>query len=333
MTAPTTATVKREITYLEAIREALIEEMERDEHVFLIGEDIGEYGGAFGVTRGLLEKFGPQRVIDTPISESGFTGAAAGAAMMGFRPVVEFQFIDFISSAFNMILNMIGSNRYRWRQGVPIVFRGPSGGGVHAGPFHSQNPEMYFAHMPGIKVVQPATAEDAKGLLKAAIRDPDPVLFLEHKALYRRVKGVMPEGDHVVPIGKAAVRRAGRDLTIFTYGAMLYVALEAADVLAADGIEAEIVDLRTIYPLDTLAIVESVRRTNKAIVLHEDQRFGGLAGEICAVIMEESFEHLDAPVIRITAPDTPTPFAPVLENAFRPSRDLVVRTARKLHAY
>jgi len=277
--------------------------MQRDERVFLLGEDIGVYGGAFKVTDGLIQEFGEGRVIDTPIAETAIVGAAVGAAMMGLRPVAEMQFIDFISCAFDMITNFAAKSRYRTGVGVPLVIRGPSGGGVHGGPFHSQNPEAYFAHTPGLKVVQPATAYDAKGLIKAAIRDDDPVLFFEHKFLYRRIKEELPAGDWIVPIGKAAVRREGRDLSVITYGAMVWIALEAAKTLEAEGIDVEIVDLRTLFPLDENTVLESVSKTNKAILLHEATRTGGIGAEIAAVLSERCFEYLDGPLVRVTAPD------------------------------
>jgi 2-oxoisovalerate dehydrogenase E1 component beta subunit len=322
-----------EVTYLEAIRQAMWEEMERDDRVFILGEDIGVYGGAFKLTEGFLEKFGPERVLDTPISEEGFTGVAIGAAYMGFRPIVEFQFIDFIANAFNMITNFAAKSRYRWGAGVPLVLRGPSGGGVRGGPFHSQNPEMYFVHTPGLKVVAPSTAYDAKGLLKAAIRDPDPVLYLEHKFLYRRIKEELPAEDFVVPIGKAAVRRPGRDIVLVTYGAMTYVALEAARSLSDEGIELEVLDLRSLLPLDKETLLESVRRVSKVLILHEDTRTGGLGGEIAALIAEEAFDDLDGPIVRVTAPDTPVPYSATLEDAFLPQPADVVEAARRLAAY
>jgi len=320
-------------SYLEAIRAAMREEMERDERVFLLGEDIGLYGGAFKVTDGLHEQFGDDRVIDTPISEAGIAGAAIGAAMMGMRPVVEMQFIDFISCCFNMLTNFAAKNRYRWGAGVPMVVRGPCGGGVHAGPFHSQNVEAYFVHTPGLKVVEPATAYDAKGLLKAAIRDDDPVLFFEHKFLYRRIKEELPTDDYVVPIGKAAIRREGTDLSIITYGAMVHMAVEAAEQLAADGASVEVLDLRSLLPYDRDAILETVAKTNKVILLHEATRTGGFAGELAAFISEEGFEWLDGPLIRITAPDTPVPYSPPLEDHWMPKGADVVRAARKLLDY
>ena len=324
---------KGQTTYVDAIREGLREEMARDERVFLIGEDIGVYGGAFKVTDGLVGEFGEERVIDTPISETAIVGAAVGAAMMGMRPVAEMQFIDFISCAFDMITNFAAKSRYRTGVGVPLVIRGPSGGGVHGGPFHSQNPEAYFAHTPGLKVVQPATAYDAKGLIKAAIRDDDPVLFFEHKFLYRRIKEELPTEDYVVPIGKAAVRRPGRDLTIVTYGAMLWTALEAAKTLEAEGIDAEVVDLRTLFPMDEETVLDSVAKTNKAILLHEATRTGGIGAEIAAVLSERCFEYLDGPLVRVTAPDTPVPYSPPLEEAFLPNAEKVCRAARALAAY
>ena len=322
-----------EITYLEAIREALDEEMARDPNVFLMGEDIGAYGGAFKVTDGLLAKFGEDRVIDTPISEAGFIGAAAGAAHRGMRPVCELQFIDFISCAYDILTNYVATARYRAFLGCPMVVRGPSGGYVRGGPFHSQNPEAAFIHTPGLKVVYPATAEDAKGLMKAAIRDDDCVLFFEHKYLYRRIKGVMPPGDHVVPIGKARVARAGTDVSIITYAATVWKALEAAEQLAAEGLSVEVIDLRTLAPLDDEAIMATVRKTHKVLVLHEDTRTGGMAGEITARINESCFEWLDAPVLRVTAADVPLPFAPSLEDYVLPQVADVLAACRRLAAY
>jgi 2-oxoisovalerate dehydrogenase E1 component beta subunit len=320
-------------TYLEAIRQGLWEEMESDPSVFCIGEDIGIYGGAFKVTDGFVHHFGTQRVIDTPIAESAIVGAAFGAALTGLRPVAEFQFMDFIGCAFNQIVNMVAKSHYRWGAPAPLVLRGPCGGGVHGGPFHSQNPEMHFVHTPGMKVVAPATPSDAKGLIKSAIRDNNPVLFLEHKFLYRRIKEDVPENGNVVPIGKARVHREGRDLSIITYAAMVHTAQEAADILAKDGIDVEILDLRTLCPLDREAITQTVKKTNKVILLHEDTRTGGLAGELAAIINEEAFDDLDGPIVRITALDTPVPFSPPLEHFFLPKVEDVVREARKLHSY
>ena len=327
------APAKGQTTYVDAIREGLREEMQRDERVFLLGEDIGVYGGAFKVTDGLISEFGEERVIDTPIAETAIVGAAVGAAMMGMRPVAEMQFIDFISCAFDMITNFAAKSRYRTGVGVPLVIRGPSGGGVHGGPFHSQNPEAYFAHTPGLKIVQPATAYDAKGLIKAAIRDDDPVLFFEHKFLYRRIKEELPTEDYVVPIGKAAVRRTGRDLSVITYGAMVWTSLEAAKTLEAEGIDVEVVDLRTLFPMDEEAILASVAKTNKAILLHEATRTGGIGAEIAAVLSERCFEYLDGPLVRVTAPDTPVPYSPPLEEAFLPNAEKLCKVARALAGY
>lgn len=323
-----------EITYLEAIREALVEEMARDENVFCMGEDIGAYGGAFKVTEGLLDRFGERRVIDTPISEAGFVGAAAGAAHMGMRPVVELQFIDFISCAYDMLTNYVATARYRAFLPCPMVVRGPSGGYVRGGPFHSQNPEAAFLHTPGLKIVYPATAEDAKGLMKAAIRDEDCVLFFEHKYLYRRIKGVMPGGDHVVPIGKARTAREGTDLSIITYAATVHKALEAAERLQAeDGLSVEVIDLRSLLPMDDDAIVATVRKTHRVLIVHEDTRTGGIAGEITARINERCFEWLDAPVLRVTAHDVPLPYAPALEDFVLPQVSDIVTVARHLARY
>ncbi len=320
-------------TYLEAIREGLWEEMERDPTVFLIGEDIGVYGGAFKITAGMLEHFGERRVIDTPISESAIVGASIGAGLMGLRPVAEMQFSDFMSCAYDQITNFAAKCRYRWGAGVPIVIRAPSGGGIHGGPFHSQNPEIAYVHTPGLKVIAPATAYDAKGLIKSAIRDDDPVIFFEHKALYRRVKEDLPEAEYTVPIGKARIFREGRDLTIVTYGAMVHVAAEAAASLAGEGIEIEVVDLRTLLPLDTETVLNSVKKTSKALLLHEDTRTGGLAGELTALISENIFEYLDGPVLRVTAPDSPVPYSPPLEEAFLPNTAKVIEKARWLARY
>ncbi len=320
-------------TYLEAIRQALWEEMERDPRVFLMGEDVGEYGGAFKLTTGFVDHFGPERVIDTPIVESGLVGAAAGAALMGQRPIVEMQFIDFIANAFDQLVNFVAKNHWRWGQPMPLVVRGPSGGGVRGGPFHSQNPEGWFHHVPGLKIVQPATAYDAKGLLKAAIRDPDPVLYLEHKLLYRRVKEELPSDDYEVPIGKASVRRAGRDLTIVTYGAMVQRSLEAGERLAENGIEAEVIDLRTLLPLDEATLVESVSRTSKAVIVHEDTRTGGLGAEISACLAESAFEYLDGPVLRVAAKDCGVPYSAPLEDAFLPQVEDILNACDQLAAY
>jgi 2-oxoisovalerate dehydrogenase E1 component beta subunit len=320
-------------TYLEAIREGLWEEMERDENVFCIGEDIGEYGGAFKVTAGFLERFGAKRVVDTPISEAAIVGASIGASLMGLRPVAEMQFADFITCGFDQIVNFAAKCRYRWNAPVPIVVRSPSGGGIHGGPFHSQNPEMWFVRTPGLKVVCPATAYDAKGLIKSAVRDNDPVLYFEHKGLYRKIKEDLPAEEYTVPIGKARVAREGRDLSIITYGAMVWTALEAADKLAEEGVSIEVIDLRTLVPLDREAICASVRKTSKVLLLHEDTKTGGMAGELAATITENVFEYLDGPIVRVTAPDTPIPYSPPLEEAFLPNVEKVVEKARWLYRY
>jgi pyruvate/2-oxoglutarate/acetoin dehydrogenase E1 component len=333
VSAPATGPAGPEITYLEAIREALFEEMARDPAVFCLGEDIGAYGGAFKVTEGLLARFGEQRVIDSPISEIAIVGAAAGAAHMGLRPVVEMQFIDFIANAYDMLTNYVATARYRAFLPCPMVVRGPSGGYVRGGPFHSQNPEAGFLHTPGLKIVYPATAADAKGLMKAAIRDEDCVLFFEHKYLYRRVKDVMPAGDHVVPIGQARLAREGRDVSIVTYAATVWKALEAAEQLAAEGISVEVLDLRTLAPLDEEAIYRTVRKTNRLLIVHEDTRTGGIAGEITARVSETCFEWLDAPVLRVTAADIPLPYAPPLEDYVLPQTADIVRVVRRLAAY
>ncbi len=323
-----------QVTYIEAIRQALWEEMERDPRVFLIGEDIGEYGGAFKLTEGFVERFGATRVIDTPIAESGIVGVATGAAMWGQRPVAEMQFIDFIANAFDQLVNFAAKNHWRWGVPVPLVVRGPAGGGVRGGPYQSQCPEGWFFHVPGLKIVQPATAHDAKGLLKAAIRDPNPVLYLEHKFLYRRLKEDLPDGDWIVPLGEAAVRRPGSDLTLVTYGAMVHKCLQAAAELEKAGIEAEVIDLRTLAPLDTATIAGSVRRTSKLVIVHEDTRTGGIGAEIAARVSDSEFEHLDGPIRRVCAKDAPgVPFSGPLEDAYLPRTQDIVQTCRELAAY
>ena len=323
-----------ETTYLEAIREALFEEMDRDPNVFCLGEDIGAYGGAFKVTDGLAARFGDARVIDTPISEAAIVGAAAGAAHMGMRPVCEMQFIDFISCGYDMLTNYVATARYRAMLGCPMVVRGPSGGYVRGGPFHSQNPEAAFLHTPGLKIVYPATAADAKGLLKSAIRDDDCVLYFEHKYLYRRIKETLPTGDHLVPIGKARVAREGKDVSIITYAATVWKALEAADQLQKqDGVSVEVIDLRTLLPMDDEAIVATVKKTNRALIVHEDTRTGGVAGEITSRINELAFEWLDAPVLRITAADVPLPYSPPLEDYVLPQTADIIAGVRRLAQY
>ncbi len=324
-----------EVTYLEALRQGLLEEMERDEEVLLLGEDVGKYGGAFKVTEGFQDRFGESRVIDTPISEAAIVGAAAGAAHMGMRPVVEMQFMDFIACAYDILTNYVATARYRAGLSTPIVVRGPSGGYVRGGPFHSQNPEAGFFHTPGLKLVCPATARDAKGLIKAAIRDDDPVIYFEHKYLYRRIKEDLPEGEDIItPIGRARVANAGTDLTIVTWSAMVWKALEAVEIIEKeDGASVEVLDLRTLLPMDDEAILASVRKTNKVLIVHEDTRTGGVAGEITARINEKAFEWLDGPIMRVTAHDTPVPYAAPLEDFVLPQTEDLVKAARWLLAY
>ncbi len=326
----------KKVTYLEAISQAIREEMRRDEAVFLLGEDVGTYGGAFKVSAGLLEEFGPERVVDTPMAEAAIIGSAVGAALMGMRPIAEMQFIDFIASGFDQIINM--ASKMYWRVGmpVPMVIRGPSGGGTKGGPFHSTSPEAWFFHTPGIKVVVPATPYDAKGLLKAAVRDNNPVLYLEHKLLYRlpELREELPQEDYVVPLGKAIIRRDGEDMTILTYGAMVHQCLKVARVLEEeDNVEAEVVDLRSLAPLDRESIQESVKRTNKVLIVHEDTLTGGIGAELSAILAEDLFEYLDGPITRVAAPDVPFPYAPPLEDAYLPNAEKILTAARKLAAY
>ena len=319
-------------TYVEGIHQALSEEMERDESVVLMGQDIGVFEGAFRITRGLFDRW-PERVLDTPIAESGTLGIAIGAAILGYRPVVEMQFADFVSCGFNQIVNVAAKLFYRWRVPCPIVVRLPSGGGVGAGPFHSQNPEGWFAHVAGLKIVCPATAADAKALLKAAIRDPNPVLFFEHKFLYRRIKEELPPAEVVGRLGEARVARPGRDLTLVGYGASTWTALEVAAALAADGVEAEVIDLRTLVPFDEETVLASVKKTGRAIVVHEDQLTGGFGGEVAARIADAAFSWLDAPVRRVGYPDRPSPYAKVLERQLLPDKEKVLAVAREVLAY
>ena len=321
------------LTYLEAIRQGMEEEMVRDSRVFILGEDVGNYGGAFRLTQGFLEKFGPQRIIDTPVSETGLIGAAIGASLFGMRPIAELQFIDFIACGFNQIVNYAAKSRYRWGGGVPIVIRGPAGAGVHGGPFHSQSPESYFLNVPGLKIVVPATPTDAKGLMIAAIRDPDPVIFLEHKFLYRRLKEDVPEGDYTTPIGEARVAREGEDVSIITYGAMVHASLEAADLVAGEGLSVEILDLRTLLPMDRKRILETVKKTGRALIVHEPTKTGGPGGEIAAIIGEHAFEHLDAPIVRVAPPDIPVPYSPPLEEFFLPNAAKIADAIRALAEY
>ena len=332
-TRPTTNEAMAEMTYLQAISDGLRGEMRRDKRVFVIGEDVGVYGGAFKVTLGFQEEFGAWRVIDSPLSETAIVAGCTGAAIMGMRPVAEMQFADFISCAWDHLVTVAAKQRYRAGTPVPIVVRLPSGGGFSGGPFHSQNPESSFAHIPGLKVVCPATPEDAKGLLITAIEDPNPVLYFEHKHLYRRIKAEVPEERYTVPFGKARVHREGDDITVVTWGAMVYTADDAAKELESDGVSVEILDLRTIVPWDKKAVLESAQKTSKVLVLHEDTRTGGFGGEIAATIAEEAFEHLDAPIKRIAAPDTPVPFSPPLEKAFIPQVEDVAAGLRELAEY
>jgi len=324
----------RTLTYIAAISEALREEMRRDPNVLLLGEDIGgSFGGAFKVTKGFEEEFGPRRIINTPLAELGFVGAASGMALMGLRPVVEMQFADFISSAFDSIVQFAATAHYRWGGAVPWVIRAPADGGIRSGPFHSQNPEAWFVHTPGLKVVAPGTPADAKGLLIAAIRDNNPVIYFESKPLYRSLKGYVPPGDYCVPLGVAHTARPGADLSIITYGAMLQEALAAADQLAGEGVSAEVLDLRTLKPLDVDAILQTARKTGKVLVAHAANRLAGIGAEVAALVAEEAFEGLDAPVRRIGSLDTPIPFSPPLEEAHRPNAVRIAEAARELAAY
>ena len=320
-------------TYLQAISDGLRQEMRRDKRVFLIGEDIGVYGGAFKVTQGFQEEFGPWRVIDAPLSETAIVGGCTGAALMGMRPVAEMQFADFVSCAWDHLVTVAAKQHYRAGTAVPIVVRLPSGGGFSGGPFHSQNPESTFAHVPGLKCVCPATPYDAKGLIASAIEDPNPVLFFEHKHLYRRVKDEVPDERYTVPIGKARIHRQGTDVTLVTWGAMVWTAADAAERVAGEGISVEIVDLRSVLPWDKEAVLASVEKTSRALVLHEDTRTAGFGAEIAATIAEEAFESLDAPLKRIAAPDSPVPFAPPLERAFIPQVEDVVAGIKDLAEY
>ena len=324
-----------EITFLEGIRQGIWEEMERDPNVFLIGEDIGVYGGAFKVTVGMLDHFGERRVVDTPVCESAIAGATIGAALMGLRPVAEMQFADFISCCFDQIVNMAATLRYRHGGTVscPIVIRAPSGANIHGGIFHSQNPEAWFFHQPGLKIVAPATAYDAKGLLKAAIRDDDPVLYFENKYLYRRAKSEVPEGDYVVPLGKAEVRREGQDITVVAYGVTVHQSLAAAEQVAGEGISVEEIDLRSLVPMDKEAIFNSVRKTSKVLVTHEAARRGGVGAEIAALIAEELFDYLDGPVMRVASENIPVPFSPPLEEFCLPNAEKIAAALRKLALY
>jgi 2-oxoisovalerate dehydrogenase E1 component beta subunit len=322
-----------QMTYLEAIADAMRVEMRRDERVFLIGEDIGTYGGAFKLTKGFLDEFGASRVIDAPISEAAIIGAAIGASLNGMRPVAEMQFMDFVTNGFNQIVTVAGTTAYRWGIPVPMVVRGPSGGGVGANPFHSRNSEAWFAHATGIKVVCPAFPDDAKGLMMASMRDDDPVVFFEHKGLYRKIKGEVPEGEYVVPLGKARVVRTGADVSVICYGSAVHMALAAAEAVASEGIDVEVVDIRTLVPFDEETVLESVCKTGRAVVAHEAVLTAGFGGEIAARIADKAFRYLDAPVKRVAAFDAPTPFAPTLEQAVLPNSGMIANTIRQLHSF
>jgi pyruvate/2-oxoglutarate/acetoin dehydrogenase E1 component len=333
-----TATKQTEtaVTMVEAIRQGIWEEMTADESVFVIGEDVGEYGGAFKLTEGFLKHFGPNRIIDTPISEAAIVGAACGAALLGMKPIAEFQFIDFISCGFDMLTNYAAKSRYRGSGAIQAVFRGPCGSGVRGGPFHSINAEAFFLNTAGLKMVEPSNSYDAKGLIKAAIRDPDPVIFFEHKKLYRlpRLREELPEEDYIVEIGKARTARKGEDLSIITFGAQVLNALDAAEILEKESdLSVEVIDLRTLSPLDKDAIIETVKKTNRVMILHEASLTGGIGGEISAIIAEEAFEWLDAPPIRVASIDSPVPFAPTMEDYYLPQVTEIVEAARRLAKY
>ena len=321
------------MTYLEAIADALRTEMKRDESVFMIGEDIGTYGGAFKLTKGFLDEFGPKRVIDAPISEAAIIGAAIGASLNGMRPVAEMQFMDFVTCGFNQLVSVAGTTAYRWGLGVPMVVRGPAGGGVGANPFHSRNSEAWFVQATGLKVVCPSTPADAKGLLTASIRDNNPVIFFEHKGLYRKIKGEVPEGEYMIPLGKANVIVEGNDASIICYGSTVHMALEVAERMQKEGVSIEVVDIRTLVPFDEETVLQSVRKTNRVLITHEATLTGGFAGEISARITEKAFDSLDAPIKRVAAFDSPTPFAPTLEKAMLPNADKIHAELLNLLSY
>ena len=324
------------MTVLEAVREAMREEMERDPTVFVMGEDIGTRGGVFLATDGFVEQFGEDRAIDTPLSETAIAGIALGAAMEGMRPIAEIEFADFIWPTFNQIVGEAARVRYgtHGSMSVPLVLRAPYGGGVRGGLYHSQSPEAYFAHTPGLKVVTPATPYDSKGLLKSAVRDEDPVIFLEHKRTYRLVRGDVPDAEYTLPIGKADVKMKGDDISVITYGLMVHICLEAARTLEDEGVGVEVLDLRTLRPLDTDAVLATARKTGKVLIVHEDTRAGGIGGEIAAIISEEAFEALDGPIMRVAGPDVPAmPFSPPLEAMFLPDADRIAEAMRKLASY
>jgi 2-oxoisovalerate dehydrogenase E1 component beta subunit len=319
-----------EMTYLQAISDGLREEMRRDESVFCLGEDIGAFGGAFKVTDGFIEEFGADRVLDAPLAENAIIGAAVGAAVEGMKPVCEMQFADFISCGYDQLVNVAAKLHYRQGVAVPMVVRLPSGGGFSGGPFHSQNPEAWFIQSPGLKVVAPSTADDAKGLLQSAIRDPNPVCYMEHKGLYRHVKGEVPDGEHTVPIGEARIAREGEEMAVIAYGSSVALAMRAAEELDED---IEVLDLRTLYPLDTEAVLATARKTGKVLVAHEATQSCGVGAEVTAVISEHAFEDLDAPLRRLTTPDVPIPFSPPLEQHVLPQLDDMKEACRELLAY
>jgi 2-oxoisovalerate dehydrogenase E1 component beta subunit len=322
------------MTYIEAISKGMWEEMERDQSVFLIGEDIGAYGGAFKATKGFMQHFGEERVIDSTLSEAAIIGAATGAAAVGMRPIAEMQFADFVTCGFNQIVTNAAKMHYRWNLPVPMVVRLPSGGYIHGGPYHSSNPEGWFFHVPGLKIVAPSIPYDAKGLLKAAVRDNNPVLYFEYKYLYRRIKGEVPEGDYIVEIGKGDVKRQGSDIVVFTYGSTVHHSLEAAEIVAKDdGVETMVVDLRTLLPLDKELIINSVKSTGKVLIVHEDTLTGGIGAEVAALISEYAFQFLDAPIKRVASLDAPVPFAPPLEEYYLPDATKIVKALRELSSF
>jgi 2-oxoisovalerate dehydrogenase E1 component beta subunit len=324
------------MTYIESIRDTLAQEMRRDESIVVLGEDVGKKGGVFLATDGLYDEFGGDRVLDTPLSESMIVGVSIGAAVAGMRPVPEIQFADFIFPAFNQILSEAARMRYRSNGAfsVPMTLRSPYGGGVHGALYHSQSVEAFFSHIPGLKVVIPSTPYDARGLLRSAIRDDDPVLFFEHKKMYRSVRGDVPDAEYTVPLGSAKVTREGSDVTVIGYGLMAHYALEAADLMESEGVSVEVVDLRTLRPLDGETVLSSVRKTGKAVIVYEDNRFGGFGAEIAAILAEEAFDHLDGPIVRVTGPDVPgVPYNHVLEDWFMPSPDRIADAVRRLAAY
>jgi len=321
------------LTYIEAINEGIRDEMRGDPSVFLLGEDIGAYGGAFKATKGLIEEFGPGRVVDTVLAEGAIIGAATGSALAGLKPVAEMQFSDFVSNGFNQLVNVTAKYHYRNFVPVPMVVRLPSGGGLRGGPFHSANTEAWFFHTPGLKLVAPSTPYDAKGLIRAAIREPNPVLYFEYKYLYRHIKGDVPDGDYEVPIGVAEVKRPGDDVTVVTYGTGVHWSLEAAAALDHEGVSVEVLDLRTLAPFDREAILASVRKTGKVLIVHEATLTGGVGAEISAFIGAEAFRYLDAPVGRLASPDTPVPYAPTLEDFFLPNAEKTADALRRLAAY